>query len=223
MKEHDDVAAVLRTVIQHFGGALVLLRRDQPDFETAARIQLLKLDGGVNRLASEQRLRNINPPSCKDDAPLPAPAHHRKRLLALRAPPQASEVQPKAATSPLFEGTEDESGEEEEEEPEEFVAEEFESEFESESESESESEWEAADDSEDEPLNQRKRRKQCALQPQPLLPPPPQQPPRPPPPPHCSQQLPQSSPPLQQPPPLQQLPRRRSQRLPPGHFLTDGT
>ena len=62
-------------------------------------------------------------------------------------------------------------------------------------ESESESEWEAADtdtDSEDEMLNQRKRRKQGALQPQ--------------------------SPPSQQQPP----PCRRSQRLPPGHFLTDG-
>eukprot|EP00966_Prymnesium_polylepis_P009941 229343-Prymnesium_polylepis.1 len=88
MKEHSDVAAVLRIVIQHLGGALVLLQLDQPDFEAAARLHLSKLEGGVNRLVSEQRLQNIKPPSAEDaKKATPVPAGQRKRLLALKAPP----------------------------------------------------------------------------------------------------------------------------------------
>ena len=53
----------------HFGGTLVLLKREQPDFEAAARTLLATFDGGLDRLASEQLKRGLSPPSVADAAP----------------------------------------------------------------------------------------------------------------------------------------------------------
>ena len=68
-KEHSDVAAVLRTVMCHFDGVLVVLRRDEVDYEPVARQWLGRFEGGLNRLVSVQRLQGILPPSVRDAAP----------------------------------------------------------------------------------------------------------------------------------------------------------
>ena len=68
-KEHTDAAAVLRTVMCHFDGVLVVLRRDEVDYEPVARQWLGRFDGGLNRLVSVQRSQGILPPSVSDAAP----------------------------------------------------------------------------------------------------------------------------------------------------------
>ena len=70
-KEHTDAAAVLRTVMCHFDGVLVVLRRDEDhyDYEPVARQWLGRFDGGLNRLVSVQRSQGILPPSVSDAAP----------------------------------------------------------------------------------------------------------------------------------------------------------
>ena len=79
----------------HFDGTLVLLKREQPDFEAAARTVLAKFDGGLDRLTSEQLERGLSPPSVADAAP--RVKKRKKGVCAQGAAEQAPP--PKSASS----------------------------------------------------------------------------------------------------------------------------
>lgn len=67
MQEHTDVAAMVRIAIVHLEGKLLLLPRTLPDADmNARRGRLVQMQGGLDRLRSEQKARGIGPPSRHD-------------------------------------------------------------------------------------------------------------------------------------------------------------
>lgn len=142
MKEHIDVAAVLRIAMCHFDGGLVLLRREEPDHEGFARAHLANVNGGLNRLFSEQQRLGIEPPSVADAAQAQVV---KKRVASAKRPsgpkigsgPAAANLNPhhSLAAPPLPAA---ETQQDLEPEPESEAESEVESEVESEAESSSE-------------------------------------------------------------------------------------
>lgn len=98
VKEHRDVAAVVRTALCHFDGRMRMLSRPLPDYEQRARSWLSKLGGGLLRLVAEQKRLNIEPPSIYDE-PTQVKRQHKATTSTKSAKKPMEEAEPKPTAS----------------------------------------------------------------------------------------------------------------------------